>query len=260
MIGLGTWQTFDIGESPLERQALEKVLSLFVKLGGTVIDSSPMYGRAEQVVGDLASKLQLQDKLFFATKVWTRGKQPGIESIQRSQRRFKVKRFNLMQVHNLLDVQTHLATLRAMKEQGLVQYIGITHYNSSAFGDVEDILKAEPLDFLQINYSIMERDAEKRVLPLAQERRVAVLVNRPFGGGNLFSRVTGKPLPGFAKDIGCNSWAQFFLKWIVAHSAVTCAIPATSKATHLEDNMGGGLGVLPDEKTRKQMVETVSAL
>ena len=258
VIGLGTWQTFDVDlASP---KPLEEVLSLFVKLGGKVVDSSPMYGRAEEVVGDIAAKLGLRDSLFLATKVWTRGKQAGIESMERSLARFRTKRLDLMQVHNLLDVGTHLATMREWKAQGRIRYLGVTHYSSSAYAEVEKVLRNEKLDFLQINYSIMERDAEERILTLAQERGVAVIVNRPFGGGDLFRRVSAKPLPEWTAEFDCRSWAQFLLKWIIAHAAVTCAIPATNNPKHLEDNMHGGMGRLPDAKTRQRMVEFVSAL
>jgi diketogulonate reductase-like aldo/keto reductase len=260
IIGLGTWQAFDVSPSPAERQPLEEVLALFVKLGGRVIDSSPMYGRAEQVIGDIATKLDLQRALFLATKVWTSGKEAGIGSMEKSAAKMQTKKIDLMQVHNLVDARTHLATLRDWKEQGRVRYFGITHYASSAYGEVVRLLRSEKVDFLQINYSLLERDAEKEILPLAQERGVAVIVNRPFGGGNLFSRVREKSLPEWAAEFDCHSWAHFLLKWIIAHPAVTCAIPATSKARHMEDNMGGGVGRLPDEKLRQRMVELVSAL
>jgi len=260
VIGLGTWQKFDVDLTPETRKPLEDVLSLFVKLGGRVVDSSPMYGRAEEVIGQLTSALGIRDKLFLATKVWTRGKESGIKSIERSMALLRTKRIDLMQVHNLLDVQTHLTTLRQWKEQGRIRYLGVTHYNSSAFPEIEKILRTEKLDFLQINYSLMEREAEQRVLPLAQERGVAVMVNRPFGAGDLFDKVRSRPLPDWAVDFECHSWAQFFLKWIVAHPAITCAIPATGKPQHLEDNMQAGYGRLPDENTRRRMVELARTL
>ena len=260
VIGLGTWQKFDVDLTPDTRKPLEEVLSLFVKLGGRVIDSSPMYGRAEEVIGELTSALGIREKLFVATKVWTRGKENGIKSIERSMALLRTKRIDLMQVHNLLDVQTHLTTLRQWKEQGRIRYLGVTHYNSSAFPEIEKILRTEKLDFLQINYSLMEREAEQRVLSLAQERGVAVMVNRPFGAGDLFDKVRSRPLPDWAVDFECHSWAQFFLKWIVAHPAITCAIPATGKPQHLEDNMQAGYGRLPDENTRRRMVELARTL
>src|SRR6266545_5717725 len=270
VIGLGTWQAFDVDLTADNRRQLGDVLSLFVKLGGRVIDTSPMYGRAEEVIGELTTELGIRDKLataspsggglFLATKVWTRGKENGIKSMERSITLLRAKRIDLMQVHNLVDVQTQLATLREWKAQGRIRYLGITHYEAGAFADVEKIMRSEKLDFVQINYSLMEREAEQRVLPLAQERGIAVIVNRPFGGGDLFNRTRSKPLPDWAAEFDCRSWAQFFLKWIVANSAVTCAIPATDKPRHLEDNMGGGIGRLPEAKMRQRMVELVSSL
>jgi diketogulonate reductase-like aldo/keto reductase len=260
VIGLGTWRAFDVDLTSDIRRQLEEVLSLFVKLGGRVIDSSPMYGRAEEVIGELTAALGIREKLFLATKVWTRGKENGIKSIERSMALLRTNRIDLMQVHNLLDVHTHLAILRQWKEQGRIRYIGVTHYNSSAFPEVEKILRTEKLDFLQINYSLMEPEAEQRVLPLAQERQSAVIVNRPFGAGDLFGKVRSKPLPPWAAELDCRSWAQFFLKWIIAHPAVTCVIPATDKPRHLEDNMLAGIGPLPDAKMRRRIVELLSSL
>lgn len=255
MVGLGTWQVFDVGPSPNDRGPLREVLRRFVELGGKVIDSSPMYGRAEAVVGELASELRLRDHLFLATKVWTSGRQAGIESMERSLTRLQTKRLDLMQVHNLVDLETQLATMRAWKKEGRVRYLGITHYIDSVFPEVEKILRREPLDFLQINYSIVDRAAEERILPLARDRGVAVLINRPFASGDLFGRVRSRPLPEWAAEFDCKSWAQFFLKWILANEAVTCAIPATGKVRHLEDNLTAGLGRLPDEKMRQRMVQ-----
>jgi diketogulonate reductase-like aldo/keto reductase len=260
VIGLGTWQVFDVGPGAGERQPLEEVLARFVILGGRVVDTSPMYGRAEQVIGEIAAKLKLRSALFLSTKVWTTGQKQGIASMEKSLAKLQTDRIDLMQVHNLVDARTHLATLRDWKEKGRTRYLGITHYNSGAYAEVAKLLRTEKVDFVQINYSLGEREAEKEILPLAQERGVAVLINRPFGGGDLFSRVRQKPVPDWAGEFDCYSWAQFLLKWIIAHPAVTCAIPATSKAQHLEDNMKGGLGRLPDEKLRQRMVDTVSAL
>jgi aryl-alcohol dehydrogenase-like predicted oxidoreductase len=260
VIGLGTWQAFDVDLTSDNRKQLGDVLSLFVKLSGRVIDTSPMYGRAEDVIGQLTAALDIRDKVFLATKVWTRGKENGIKSMERSMALLRAKRIDLMQVHNLVDVETQLATLREWKEQGRIRYLGITHYEAGAFANVEKIMRSEKLDFVQINYSLMEREAEERLLPLAQERGIAVIVNRPFGGGDLFSRTRSRPLPDWATEFDCHSWAQFFLKWIVANSAVTCAIPATDKPRHLEDNMSGGIGRFPDVKTRRRMVELVSSM
>jgi len=258
VIGLGTWQTFDVDLA--QSAPLAEVLRTFVKLGGRLIDSSPMYGRAEQVIGDLLTKLKLRDSLFLATKVWTRGQQAGIDSMERSFARLQTKTIDLMQVHNLVDAETQLQTMREWKAQGRFRYLGVTHYEAGAFAEVAKILAREKLDFVQINYSIMERDAEEKILPLAQERGIAVIVNRPFGGGDLFHRVRGKPLPDFAAEFDCTSWAQFFLKWIVAHPAVTCAIPATNSVQHLDDNMRAGFGRLPDAKLRQRMIEAITNL
>jgi diketogulonate reductase-like aldo/keto reductase len=270
VIGLGTWRTFDVDLTIDNRRELEEVLSLFVKRGGRVVDSSPMYGRAEEVIGDLTATLGIREKLataspsdgglFLATKVWTRGKENGIKSMERSMSRLRTKRIDLMQVHNLVDVDTHLATLHQWKEQGRIRYIGITHYESGAFAEVEKIMRSEKLDFIQINYSIMEREAEDRILPFAQERGIAVVVNRPFGGGDLFDRVRSKSLPEWSAEFDCKSWAQFFLKWIIANPASSCAIPATAKPRHLEDNMQAGFGRLPDASMRQRMVESVESL
>jgi diketogulonate reductase-like aldo/keto reductase len=260
VIGLGTWRTFDVHLAPDNRRQLEEVLSLFVKLGARVIDTSPMYGRAEDVIGELTAALDIQDRLFLATKVWTRGRENGIQSMERSLSLLRAKQIDLMQVHNLVDVQTQLATLREWKAQGRIRYLGITHYEAGAFEEVEKLMRSQQLDFVQINYSLMEPEAGERLLPLAQERGIAVLVNRPFGGGGLLSGTRSKPLPGWASDFGCRSWAQFFLKWIVANSAVTCVIPATNKPPHLEENIEAGSEPLPDARMRQRMVELVSSL
>ncbi len=260
LIGLGSWQVFDVGPQAAQRQPLEEVLSRFVSLGGRLVDSSPMYGRAEQVIGDIASKLGLHASLFLATKVWTTGKDEGIAAMERSLLKLQTKKIDLMQIHNLVDARTHLATLRDWREQGRIRYLGITHYNSSGYSEVAKLLRTEKVDFLQINYSLGEREAEKEILPLAQERGVAVLVNRPLGGGDLFSRLRQKPLPDWAGEFDCRSWAQFLLKWIVAHPAVTCAIPATGNVRHLEDNMQAGLDRLPEAKLRSRMVDAIAEL
>jgi diketogulonate reductase-like aldo/keto reductase len=260
VIGLGTWRAFDVDLTADIRRQLEDVLSLFVKVGGRVIDSSPMYGRAEQVIGDLTSTLRIRDKLFLATKVWTRGKEDGIKSMERSMALLRTNRIDLMQVHNLVDVNTQLATLREWKQQGRIRYIGITHYESGALTEIEKLMRTEKFDFVQINYSLMEPEAERSVLPLARERGVAVIANRPFGAGDLFGKVRSKPLPDWAAEFDCRSWAQFFLKWIIANPAITCAIPATDKPGHLEDNIRGGIGRLPDAKMRRLMAEFVSSL
>lgn len=254
VIGCGTWQTFDVGATKEERAPLLDVLRVLFAAGGSVIDSSPMYGRSEQVVGDLLTELQAQDKAFVATKVWTTGREDGIQQMRRSMQLLQDDRIELMQIHNLLDWRTHLKTLRAWKAEGRIRYLGITHYTASAFDDLEAIMRAEKLDFVQINYSLEDRAAEKRLLPLAADRGIAVLVNQPFGGGGLLRRLANVPLPSWADEIECESWAQILLKYIVGHPAVTCAIPGTSRPAHMTDNCRAGMGVLPDEAMRKRMV------
>jgi diketogulonate reductase-like aldo/keto reductase len=257
-VGLGTWQTFDVGASAAEREPRREVLRRFVELGGRVIDSSPMYGAAETVVGELASELGVLDKLFVATKVWTSGRAAGVAQMEQSLRRLRKPRLDLMQIHNLVDWRTHLATLREWKQAGRIGHLGVTHYTSSAYDELERALRSETLDFVQVNYSLGERDAERRILPLARERGIAVLVNRPFAEGGLFGRVRGQALPSWAADFECASWAQFFLKWILAHPAVTCVIPATSRPEHLVDNMKAGTGALPDATTRERMTALIA--
>ncbi len=257
-VGLGTWRTFDVGASATERAPLKDVLQRFAELGGRVVDSSPMYGAAESVVGDLATDLAITDTLFLATKVWTSGRDTGVAQMEQSLRRLRRQRLDLMQIHNLLDWRTHLRTLREWKAAGRVRYVGVTHYTSSAYDELERVLRGEPLDFVQVNYSLGEREAERRILPLARDRGVAVLANRPFSEGGLFQRVRGRALPEWATALDCESWAQFFLKWILAHSAVTCVIPATSRPQHLVDNMKAGTGSLPDAATRERMAALVA--
>ena len=253
VIGMGTWQTFDVGSGEDERAPLREVLSRFFAAGGRVIDSSPMYGRSESVTGELVARLKAQDGFFVATKVWTRGEHAGIEQMNESLARLRVRAIDLMQVHNLEDAGTHLRTLEKWRAEGRVRYVGITHYRDGAYDELERYLARGGIDFVQFNYSLAERSAERRMLPVAAERRAAVLINRPFAAGNMFARVRGKPLPGWAAEIDCQSWAQVFLKYIVSHPAVTCAIPATSDVKHLEDNMGAGVGRLPDETLRRRI-------
>jgi diketogulonate reductase-like aldo/keto reductase len=259
VVGLGTWRTFDVGTAAAERAPLKEVLHRFVELGGRVVDSSPMYGAAESVLGDLAAELAAADTLFVATKVWTSGREAGVTQMEQSLRRLRARRLDLMQIHNLLDWRTHLRTLREWKQAGRIRYLGITHYTSSAYDELERVLRSEALDFVQVNYSLGEREAERRILPLARERGVAVLVNRPFSEGGLFQRVRGTALPAWAAELGCESWAQLFLKWILGHPAVTCVIPATSRPQHLADNMKAGLGVVPDAAARDRIASAVAA-
>jgi len=260
VIGLGTYQSFDVGAAERERDALRQVLQQFVGHGGTLIDSSPMYGRSERVVGDLSAELALRSQLFMATKVWTSGERPGIDQMNDSFRKMRVSVMDLMQVHNLMDWRTHAKTLAEWKQRGKVRYTGVTHYHAGAYANLESIMKMKLFDFAQFNYSIVEREAEQRLLPAAQDTGTAVIINRPFSAGGLFSRVRGVALPPWVAEFGCASWAQFFLKYIISHPAVTCVIPATSKAKHLVDNMGAGYGKLPDETMRKRMRAAIDAL
>ncbi len=260
VIGMGTWQTFDVGSNREERSHLKQVLKAFVELGGRVIDSSPMYGTSEKVVGDLAKELGVLDKLFMATKVWTSGKEAGIRQMKDSMSKMQRAPMDLMQVHNLLDLDTHLKTLRNWKEEGKIRYIGITHYTDSNHDRLTRLIETESIDFVQINYSIQSRNIENRLLPAAANHGVAVIINRPYEGGSLFRKVTGKPLPEWAEEWDIHSWGQFFLKYMLADKAVTCVIPATSKEKHMLDNMQAGYGRLPSTKVRQAMVNLFESL
>jgi diketogulonate reductase-like aldo/keto reductase len=260
VIGVGTWQTFDVGADAAARHALAEVLQAMAQADARVVDSSPMYGSSESVAGDLIAQLGLRDRLFVATKVWTRGRAEGIRQMEESFRRLRVDRMDLMQVHNLVDVATHTKTLLEMKDRKKIRYAGITHYSASAYPEVERWLKTGEYDFLQINYSLAEREAEARILPLARELKVAVIANRPFAEGALFRKIKGKPLPPWTAELGIGSWAQYFLKWIVGHPAVTCAIPGTGKPEHMRDNLAAGTGTLPDGVTRKRMLQYFDSL
>ena len=253
VVGLGTWQTFDIDPSSGEQRALAEVLQVFTDLGGRLVDSSPMYGRSEEVLGELAAALKLRERLFLATKVWTTGKQAGIRQMEDSFRKLRANRIELMQVHNLVDVATQLQTLREWKQQGRIKYLGITHYTAGGHEAVARIVASEPLDFIQINYSVGEREAEGRLLPLARDRGVAVIANRPFAGGDLFRRLRSKPLPGWAAEVDCTTWAQLLLKFVISNPAITCAIPATSKVSHLRENMRAGFGPLSNDELRARI-------
>lgn len=259
-IGLGTYRSFDVGSAAEVRGGLAEVLTKFVEFGGQLVDSSPMYGDAETVVGDLAAKTNTQDKLFYATKVWTRGREQGIAEMLTSMQRMRVETMDLMQIHNLMDWQTHIRTLYDWKNQKRIRYIGITHYVNSAFDDLEKIMQTESIDFVQLPYNIVNYEAENRLLPLARDKGIAVIANRPFSQGELFGKVRNKQLPPWAADFDCKSWAQFFLKFILSHPAVTCPIPATSKPKHLIDNMQAGFGKLPDVNTRKKMAEYLKSI
>lgn len=251
-IGLGTWQSFDVsGDEDLS--AAKETLRQFIGLGGSVVDSSPMYGKSEAVIGQLAAQLGLNGKLFLATKVWISGREAGIRQMETSFRLMGTERMDLMQIHNLLDAATHAKTLRAWKEAQRIRYWGITHYHSGAYPEVERFMKTEKPDFLQINYSLAEPESGERLLPMARDMGIAVIANRPFAHGELFDRVKGKSLPPWAADIDVTSWAQFFLKWILADPAVTCVIPATRNPKYLVDNMAAGRGRLPDQTARAKM-------
>ena len=260
VIGVGTWQTFDVGGDRAARAELGEVLEALAQAGGRIVDSSPMYGSSEAVAGELVARLGLRERLFIATKVWTSGRAEGIRQMEESFRRLRVERMDLMQVHNLVDVATHTKTLLDMKARQKVRYVGITHYTASAYVEVERWLKSGNYDFLQINYSLAEREAETRILPLARELKVAVIANRPFAEGALFRRTRGRPLPPWAAELGIASWAQYFLKWIVSHPAVNCAIPGTGKAEHMRDNIAAGTGALPDEAARRKMAQHLESL
>ncbi len=252
-VGLGTWQVFDVASDAKEKAQARETLKVFVVLGGRVIDSSPMYGSSESVTGELAAALGLKARLFVATKVWTSGRQAGIRQMEDSMRKLRVERLDLMQVHNLVDAPTHLATLLDWKNAGRVRYLGVTHYHAGAHADLEKIIRPGDIDFVQVNYSLAEPEADRRLLAAAADSRTAVIVNRPFAEGAMFRRVRDKPLPAWAEEIGCASWAQFFLKWILGHPAVTCAIPGTRNPKHVADNLGAASGPLPDEAMRRRM-------
>jgi aryl-alcohol dehydrogenase-like predicted oxidoreductase len=258
VVGCGTWRTFDVGDDAARRRELADVLRVLFAAGGSVIDSSPMYGSSEAVAGALLADLHARDKAFIATKVWTEGRAAGIAQMEQSMRLFQTNRIDLMQIHNLLDWQTQLATLREWKAAGKVRYIGVTHYTSSAFAQVEAVLKQQRIDFVQINYAANDRDAEARLLPLAKERGVAVIVNQPFGGGSLLASLKERSLPGFAQELGCASWAQLLLKFVLGNSAVTCVIPGTGRREYMIDNVRAGIGDYPDAAIRRRIAEAVA--
>ncbi|MBC7829600.1 MAG: aldo/keto reductase [Chitinophagaceae bacterium] len=259
-IGMGTWLTFDAGDSETRRNSLKEVLRIFRQHGGKLIDSSPMYGSSEKVAGDIVAELKIRKDIFLATKVWTNGEQNGIVQMKQSFEKMQTATMDLMQVHNLVDAEIHLRTLRNWKAEGKIRYSGITHYVVSAYPDLMELIKKQKPDFVQFNYNIRVRDAEKRLLPFCQDNGIAVINNRPFDGGTLFENVEGKTLPGWAKENEIQNWAQFFLKYIVSHPAVTCAIPATSKPGHMQENIQAAYGLLPDQATRKKMSDFFEGL
>jgi diketogulonate reductase-like aldo/keto reductase len=258
VIGLGTWRGFDVGRDASRRTRLADVLQALFEAGGRVIDSSPMYGSSEEVAGDLLAAGGFHDRAFVATKVWTEGRAAGIAQMETSMRKLRDTRIELMQVHNLVDWRTHLDTLRGWKRDGRIQHLGITHYRDDAHDELESLLRSERVDSVQLNYAVDNRAAEQRLLPLAADRGVAVLVNLPFGGGGLLTRVSSTPLPAWAAEIGCRTWAQVLLKYVIAHPAVTCAIPGTSRPEHMRDNAAAGTGVLPDAAIRRRIVAALS--
>jgi diketogulonate reductase-like aldo/keto reductase len=255
VIGMGSSGTFDVGENAAERAPLGEVLRGLVAAGGSVVDTSPMYGRAEGVIGDLIHELGLRPKLWLATKVWTRGREAGAKQIEDSFAKLRTERLELLQIHNLLDWREQVPTIRALQQKGRVRYSGITHYRADAHAELESVLAAERFDWVQVNYSLAEPEAGARLLPYCRDRGIAVMVNRPFADGALFARIKGKSLPPWAAELGCASWGQFFLRWIVSHPAVTCVIPATSKPQHVADNGAAGTEPLPDDAQRARMLE-----
>ena len=259
-IGLGTYQGFDTPVDQLAQTELREVLRRFIELGGKAIDSSPMYGHAEAATGALATAAKAHKSLFIATKVWTSGREAGIRQMEESMRLLQTRTIDLMQVHNLLDLKTHLPVLRDWKKSGRIRYLGITHYHAGAHRELEALVKTGDFDFVQFNYSMDEPEAETRLLPACADSGTATLINRPFSQAGLFSKVRGKTLPPWCADMDCSSWAQFFLKWIISHPAVTCAIPGTKLVRHIEDNMAACTGRLPDAAVRKKMTAYLSSI
>jgi diketogulonate reductase-like aldo/keto reductase len=260
-IGMGSSRTFDVDLlDKLAMQSCRDVLSTFYQMGGTVIDSSPMYGRSEQVLGKIVKQLRIENKLFTATKVWTDGQQPGINQMRESMQLLNDKPLDLMQVHNLRDLRNHLKTLKTWREQGIINYIGVTTSRVSVFPEIAKVMRTEPIDFVQFNYSIDTTEAEQQLLPLARDKGIATMINRPFERAALFRKVAGKALPEWARDYQINSWAQWFLKFIISNPDVTCVIPATSKVKHMQDNMMAGLGPQPGAKVRQQMIDFMQTL
>jgi diketogulonate reductase-like aldo/keto reductase len=260
LVGLGSWITFNVGDDRVARDACTEVMRAFFAAGGRMIDSSPMYGSSQEVIGDGLAQLGMPATLFAADKVWIAPASRGPAQIESSRRHWNVPRFDLLQVHNLLAWEEHLPTLLAMKAAGHVRYVGITTSEGRRHRDVEAIMRAQPIDFVQVTYNVLDREVEERILPLAGERGIGVIVNRPFRQGALIDAVARHPLPAWAAEIECTSWAQFLLKFIVSHPAVTCAIPATTQAAHVRENMGASRGVLPDAPIRRRMAAYVEKL
>lgn len=259
-IGMGSWITFNVGNNRTLRKSRTRVLKTFFDHGGGLIDSSPMYGSSEDVIGDGLKRLGSQETLYAATKVWTSGRDAGIAQMQQSEVYWNGRAFDLMQIHNMLDWQSHYQTLEAWKAEGRIGALGITTSHGRRHSDMERALTSKPFDTVQLTYNVFDREAEQRLLPLAAERGIGVIVNRPFRRGALFDHVAGHALPGWAADFDCSNWAQFFLKFVISHPAVTCAIPATSQVGHMTENMGAGHGRLPDRKMRDRMARFVQEL
>lgn len=259
-IGLGSWITFNVGNDRVARDACAEVMRNFFDAGGRLIDSSPMYGSSQEVIGDGLKNLGKLPRVFSADKVWISSGASGPNQIETSRQHWGVARFDLLQVHNLLSWQEHLPTLFAMKSAGRLRYVGITTSEGRRHQEVEQIMRSQPIDFVQLTYNILDREAEARILPLARERGIAVIANRPFRRGELIRKVEGHPLPPMATEIDCANWAQFLLKFIISHPAITCAIPATTSVAHVRQNMGAALGRLPDEQMRRRMIAHVEKL
>ena len=254
IVGLGTWQAFDISPAEPDWADATRAVELFLRSGGRVIDSSPMYGKAEAAIGKILGSANKLPRPLLATKVWTSGREAGRRQVEQSFRLLQTKVIDLLQVHNLLDFATHLATLRELKERRRIRYIGATHYHSGAYDDLERVIKSGAVDFVQLNYSVAEREAERRLLPLARDRRVAVIANRPFAGGALFASIRRKPLPAWAGELRCTSWAQLLLKYVVADNSITCAIPGTRNPRYILDNLGAAVAPLPNPKMRERII------
>lgn len=260
LVGLGSWITFNVGEDPVARDSCAEILRAFFEEGGRLIDSSPMYGSSQEVIGYGLHKLKSPPQLFSADKVWISGGARGPEQVEESRRRWGVERFDLLQVHNLMSWEEHLPRLFAMKAAGRLRYVGVTTSEGRRHGEIERILRSQPLDFVQVSYNVVDREVEERILPLARDRRVAVIINRPFRRGELIRRVERSPLPAWSVEIDCANWAQILLKFIVSHPAVLCAIPATSRVDHVRENVGASYGRLPDEAMRRRIVAHVERL
>jgi diketogulonate reductase-like aldo/keto reductase len=260
LVGLGTWITFNVGDDPVARDACAEVMRTFFAHGGRMIDCSPMYGSSQDVIGYGLRKVGMPDRLFSAEKVWTSAASRGAAQIEKSRQLWGVERFDLLQVHNLLSWEEHLQTLEAMKAAGQLRYVGITTSEGRRHREFEQVMQSRKLDFVQVTYNIVDREVEQRILPLARERGIAVIVNRPFQQGALIDTLARHRLPAWAAEIGCKTWAQFILKFIVSHPAVTCAIPATTSVAHVRENMIAATGLLPDEAMRRRMAAHVAEL